>query len=142
MISESEKTFESIIEVKRGNILLNHPQQIELTMDIFQLVLDMFKKDLDLIEQKNKRLKIVYNCVISILEIGREQNVKKRYIIDLLDVFLDKDIVIFLTQGIEKYREDYIFTIKSARAELNCSQWSDRSSTHWQRAISRLKTIK
>ena len=136
------KNIESVIEVKKENILSKYPQQIELTMDIFRLVLDMFQEELDSIEQKNKRLKIVYNCVISILEKGREQNVKKHYIIGLLDVFLDKDVVIYLTRGIEKYREDYIFTIRSVQAELNCSQWSDSSSTHWQRAIKRLKTIK
>jgi len=136
------KNIESIIEVKKENIFLKYPQQSGLTTEIFQLVFDMFQEELDLIEQKNKRLKIIYNCVISILEIGREHNVKKRYIIDLLDVFLDKDIVIYLMQGIEKYREEYVFTIKCAQAELNCSQWSDTSSTHWQRATSRLKIIK
>ena len=136
------KNIESVIEVKKENILSKYPQQIELTMDIFRLVLDMFQEELDSIEQKNKRLKIVYNCVISILEKGREQNVKKHYIIGLLDVFLDKDVVIYLTRGIEKYREEYILTIRCTQAELNCSQWSDSSSTHWERAIRRLKTIK
>lgn len=136
------KNIESIMEVKKDNILSKYPQQTELTTDIFQLILDLLPVELDLIEQKNKRLKIVYDCIVSVLETAREHNVKKQYIIDLLDVFLDKDIVMRLTKGFEKYTEDYILIIKSARAELTCSQWSDSSSTHWQRAIMRLKTIK
>lgn len=136
------KNIESIMEVKKDNILSKYPQQTELTTDIFQLILDLLPVELDLIEQKNKRLKIVYDCIVSVLETAREHNVKKQYIIDLLDVFLDKDIVMCLTKGFEKYTEDYILIIKSARAELTCSQWSDSSSTHWQRAIRRLKTIK
>jgi hypothetical protein len=136
------KIIDSVIEVKKEYIVSKYPQQIEVTMSVFRLILDMLQEEIDSIEQKNKRLKIVYNCVISILEIGKEQNVKKQYIIDLLDVFLDKDMVIYLTRGIEKYREEYILTIRCTQAELNCSQWSDSSSTHWQRAIRRLKTIK
>ena len=136
------KNIESIMEVKKDNILSKYPQQTELTTDIFQLILDLLPVELDLIEQKNKRLKIVYDCIVSVLETAREHNVKKQYIIDLLDVFLDKDMVIYLTRGIEKYREEYILTIRCTQAELNCSQWSDSSSTHWQRAIRRLKTIK
>ena len=136
------KNIESIMEVKKDNILSKYPQQTELTTDIFQLILDLLPVELDLIEQKNKRLKIVYDCIVSVLETAREHNVKKQYIIDLLDAFLDKDMVIYLTRGIEKYREEYILTIRCTQAELNCSQWSDSSSTHWQRAIRRLKTIK
>ena len=101
------KIIDSVIEVKKEYIVSKYPQQIEVTMSVFRLILDMLQEEIDSIERKSKRLKIVYNCVISILEIGKEQNVKKQYIIDLLDVFLDKDMVIYLTRGIEKYREEY-----------------------------------
>ena len=136
------KNIESVIEAKRENILLKYPEQHKLTTEIFQLISDMLLGELDLFDQKNKKLKTIYNCVISILELGKEQNVKKQYIIDFLNVFLDKDLMIYLTRGIEEYKEDYILTIGCARAELHCSQWSDSSSTHWHRAISCLKIIK
>ncbi len=132
----------SVMEIKKEIILSKYPQKTEATTEVFRLILDMLQEDVTLIEQKNKRLKKVYSYIISILETGREQNVKKQHILDSLDVFLDENMLIYLTRGIEKYREDYVQTIRCARGILNCSQWSDSSSTHWQRAIDCLKIIK
>lgn len=134
--------IENIMEAKKENMLLKYPQQKELTIDIFKLVLEMFQEDFDAIAQKNKRLKIVFNCISSIFEIEREHNVKKQYAIDLLDIFLDSNIMLYLTRKLEKYGEDYIFAIRAVRSEFYSSQWSDNSSEHWQRAINRLKKIK
>ena len=129
------KKIEYIIEAKKQNILLKFPEQKELTIFIFRIILEMLQEDFDVITQKSKRLKKVFDYVVSILEKAREQNVKKQYVIDLLDVFLDNDIIMYLSQKLEKNRAEYILAIKSARSELYCSQWSDTDSNHWQRAI-------
>lgn len=129
------RNIESVIESKMQNMFLKYPDQKELSIILFEKIVEMIKEDFDAISQKNKRVKLVYKCIICILEKAREQNVKKQYAIDLLDIFLDKDIMLYLNQKLEKNRDDYTLAIKSARSELYCSQWSDTYSSHWQRAI-------
>lgn len=133
------KNIESALESKKQKMLLKYPDQKELSIILFEIIEEMLKEDFDAITQKNKRVKLVYKCVVCILEKAREQNVKKQYAIDLLDIFLSNDIMLYLNQKLEKNRNAYIFAIKSARSELYSSQWSDPDSSHWQRAIKHLE---
>lgn len=127
------KNIEFIIESKLQRMFLKYPEQKELSAVLFNIISETFQDDLCSIDQKKKKLKMVFDCIISILEKAREQYAKKQYVIDVLDIFLDKDIKTYLSPklNIDKYST----AVKSARAELNCSQWSDKDSNHWQRAV-------
>lgn len=96
------KNIESVLESKMQNMFLKYPAQKDLSIFLFGKIAEMLKEDFAAISQKNKRVKLVYKCVICILEKAKEQNVKKQYAIDLLDVFLDNDIMLYSNQKLEK----------------------------------------
>ena len=133
------KNIVCAFESKKQEMLSKHPDQEELTQILFGEITDMFLEDFDAIERKKKRLNIIFSCIIRVLEKIEEQNVKKKYAIDVLGIFLEKDIVAYLKKILAENVDSCVFAIKAAQSELSVSQWSDPTSNHWQRAINRFR---
>ncbi len=133
------RTIESALASRLQDMLSNYPEQEALSVSLFDEITQMLQEDFDAVSQNSKRLNLIYTCVASVLKQAREQNVKKKYATDLLDVFLEKDIVAYLNKILGQHAKNCMFSIQAARSELYAGQWSDPSSKHWQRAINRLQ---
>ena len=130
------KKIECLLETKKQTMLSRYPEQKELSLLLFGEISQMLREDFEAISQKNKRLKLVNQCVFFVLEKAREQNVKKQYVIDLLDTFLDAGVTSYMKPILVEHADRFLLSLRVARSELRHSQWSDPTSQHWQRAMS------
>ena len=132
------ENVKKVLEAAQKAMLSEFPDRQELTIILLARIQNMLEEDYDALSRKNLKLKLALSCVADVLKQSEAQYVKKKYATGLLDVFLDRKIVTFMSQKLGEGIDQYIGRIKSARAELYCSQWSDITSRHWQRAIDRL----
>lgn len=129
------KNIETALETHRAAMLPAFEERTELTCELFHDIGNMLREDFSAVSRKKKRLKIVLDCVADVMEKMRQQDVKKQYAVDMLNVFLDTEIADYLRGQLGEETGRYIAAVISARGALRSSQWSDAHSRHWQRAL-------
>lgn len=133
------ENIKKVLEVAGKTMLSEFPDKQELTVLLLARIQDMLEEDFEAISRKNLKLKLVFSCVADVLEQAEVQQVKKKYATGVLDIFLDPQIVAYMRGKLGEAAGAYIGSITGARAELHCSQWSDVTSRHWQRAMDRFR---
>lgn len=127
--------FEQALEKRKNAMLSEHPQLQTLTGLVVDAVSDMLHEDFDAITRKTRKMQLVFSCAAEVLERIRAENVRKKYATDVMDIFLDRDIAAHIKRVLGPNGDACIYIMATARAHLCSSQWSDASSTHWEKAI-------
>lgn len=131
------KNITPVLEERKQAMLLDYPGQQELTTAVLGEITRLLQEDFDAMTRRSAKMNLIFHCVAEILEKARDQNVRKKYATDLLDIFLDEQMVSCMREHLGADTERYVAVLKGARSELVSGQWSDGTSKHWQRAIGR-----
>jgi len=131
--------LQQVLDGARERLLSEYPDKQELTAQLLDEITAMLREDFEAVSRKKQRLAMVFDCIAGILEKMQQQQVKKKYATQMLEVFLDREIAGYLSGWLGEQAGLYVGAVKGAGAELHTSQWSDESSTHWNRAIQRFR---
>lgn len=128
-----------MLDRNRQTQLSTFPEQAALTEELFCDLAQLLQEDFEVVSRKKQRLAMVFGCIAGILEKMQQQQVKKKYATQMLEVFLDREIAGYLSGRLGEQAECYVRTVNGALADLHTSQWSDGSSAHWHRAMQRFR---
>lgn len=123
------------LEKYKTILLQTYPDKERLTSDSFDQISDMLQTDFDSISRSSSRLKIVFNCISTILTNAFSHNIQKRYLLDLLNVFFDTDIAQSMKKKLGNNSETLSSRLNTAKAQIIHSQWSDDSSDYRQHIL-------
>lgn len=131
--------IKAIFEANKTAMLAEYPQHQELTLLLFEELSAMIAEDIGVISPIGKRYRFVFDCIANVLTKMYAENVRKKYVIDVLDTLLDDHIVQYMRSILQDTSGEYLLRLNNAKGQLRMSQWSDESSRHWSRAIGCLK---